>query len=601
MRSGLAALSVILMWVGLAVSAQSPPASAKANASVDFSRDIRPILEANCFECHGPKKSRGRLRLDVKASAFKGGNTGPAVIANDSDQSLMVRRVLGLDGEDRMPLDEDPLPDSQIALLRAWIDQGAVWPDDGATAGRRSEDSGHWAYRAPVRPPLPHVSHNDWVRTPIDAFILARLEKEGLKPSPEASKTALLRRVSLDLIGLPPTIAEIDAFVADQRPDAYEIVVDRLLASPHYGERWARPWLDLARYADSNGYEKDALRTMWKYRDWVIKALNEDMPFDRFTIEQIAGDMLPKATNDQRIASGFHRNTQLNQEGGIDVEEARWEALLDRVNTTATVWLGSTVACAQCHNHKYDPFSQRDYYRLLAFFDNVEYSVFGKPGGDHFIHEPTLDLPSPEQAKQRDALTSEMARLNATLSAPGAEIDAGQAGWEAAQQAAVSAWALLQPERVGAGAATLAVQPDGSVLASGLHRGRDEYQVDVTVPAGRTTGFRLEALPDPSLPKGGPGRDHYGNFALTGFAVDRLDAAGGATRLTFDDVKTDDGRAADVKALIELTPRPYLSEDPYGWAIDATRDDTRTPRQIVFVPEAPGAGPPGTNACDLVV
>ena len=386
---------------------------------------------------------------------------------------------------------------------------------------------------------------------------------------------------------MPPTLAEIDAFVADQRPDAYEIVVDRLLASPHYGERWARPWLDLARYADSNGYEKDALRTMWKYRDWVIKALNEDMPFDRFTIEQIAGDMLPKATDDQRIASGFHRNTQLNQEGGIDVEEARWEALLDRVNTTATVWLGSTVACAQCHNHKYDPFSQRDYYRLLAFFDNVEYSVFGKPGGDHFIQEPTLDLPSPEQAARRDALTSELATLNATLGAPGAEIDAGQAAWEAAQQAALSAWTSLQPERVGAGAATLAVQPDGSVLASGLHRGRDEYEVDVTLPAGRTTGLRLEALPDPSLPKGGPGRDHYGNFVLTGFAVDRLDEAGSATRLTFNDVKTDDGSAGDVKALIQLTPRPYLSEDPDGWAIDATRDDTRVPRQIVFVPGKP--------------
>ena len=335
-RSSLAVLSVILMGVGLAVSAQSPPASAKASAdkagpqataSVDFARDIRPILEANCFECHGAKKARGRLRLDLKAAALKGGNTGPALIAHDSDESLMVRRVLGLDGEDRMPLDEDPLPESQIAMLRAWIDQGAVWPDDGSTTTSRAQDAGHWAYRAPVRPPVPRVSRTDWARTPIDAFILARLEKAGLQPSPEASRTALLRRVSLDLIGLPPTLAEIDAFVADTRPDAYDKVVDRLLASPHYGERWARPWLDLARYADSNGYEKDALRTMWKYRDWVINALNEDMPFDRFTIEQIAGDMLPKATNDQRIASGFHRNTQLNQEGGIDVEEARWEAL----------------------------------------------------------------------------------------------------------------------------------------------------------------------------------------------------------------------------------------------------------------------------------
>ncbi|MBK5296903.1 MAG: PSD1 domain-containing protein, partial [Vicinamibacteria bacterium] len=583
MRSGLAVISVVLMWVGLAVSAQSPTQEQKASASVDFSRDIRPILEANCFECHGTKKSRGRLRLDFKVAAFKGGNTGPALVAHNSDESLMVRRVLGLDGEDRMPLDEDPLPDAQIALLRIWIDQGAVWPDDGSMTTAHAEDRGHWAYRTPVRPAIPRVSRTDWVRTPIDAFILAGLEKEGLRPSPEADRTALLRRVSLDLIGLPPTPAEIDAFVADQRPDAYETVVDRLLASPHYGERWARPWLDLARYADSNGYEKDALRTMWKYRDWVIKALNDDMPFDRFTIEQIAGDMLPKATVDQRIASGFHRNTQLNQEGGIDVEEARWEALLDRVNTTATVWLGSTIACAQCHNHKYDPFSQRDYYRLLAFFDNAEYTVFGKEGSDHWIQEATLDLPSPEQTARRDTLTAELTTLNATLKSPGAEIDAGQAPWEAAQQALLSAWTSLPLTRVHAGAATLAIQPDGSVLASGLHKGRDEYQVDVTLPAGRITGLRLEALPDPSLPKGGPGRDHYGNFVLAGFAADRLDDVGNPTRLTFNDVKTDDGNAADVKALIQLTPRPYLAEDPSGWAIDATRDDTRVPRQIVFV------------------
>jgi mono/diheme cytochrome c family protein len=593
MRSLLAALGVILMGVGLSVSAQPPPVAAKASAdapqtpkaasSVDFARDILPILEANCVECHGPKKSRGRLRLDVKASAFKGGNTGPALVANDSERSLMVRRVLGLDGEDRMPLDEDPLPDSQIALLKAWIDRGAEWPDDGSMTSARDESPSHWAYRVPERPRIPHVAQTAWVRTPIDAFILARLEKEGLHPAKEAGKEALLRRVSLDLIGLPPTPAEIDAFLSDSQPDAYERVVDRLLASPHYGERWARPWLDLARYADSNGYEKDALRTMWKYRDWVINALNEDMPFDRFTIEQLAGDMLPKASNDQRIASGFHRNTQLNQEGGIDVEEARWEALLDRVNTTATVWLGSTIACAQCHNHKYDPFSQRDYYRLLAFFDNVEYSVFGQPGSDHWIQEPTLDLPSPDQTARRDALTAELARLNATLKAPGAEIDAGQPSWEAAQQAATSAWSVLTPSAAKAGSATLTTRPDGSVLASGLHVGVDRYEIDVTLPAGRVTALRLEALPDPSLPKGGPGRDHYGNFVLSGFAADRLGEAGDATPLTFNDVKTDDGSAADVKTLIQLTPRRYLQEDLTGWNIDATKDETRVPRQLVFV------------------
>ena len=254
------------------------------------------------------------------------------------------------------------------------------------------------------------------------------------------------------------------------------------------------------------------------------------------------------------------------------------------MNTTATVWLGSTIACAQCHNHKYDPFSQRDYYRLLAFFDNGEYEVLGKPGSDHWIQEPTLDLPSPEQTAARDALTAELATLNATLATPGAEVDAGQAPWEAAQLAASSAWTTLMPSQARAGAAALAAQPDGSVLASGLHAGRDEYQIEVVLPAGRTTALRIEALPDASLPKGGPGRDHYGNFVLSGFAADRLGESGEATRLTFNDVKTDDRSGGDVKALIQLTPRPsYLSEDTSGWAIDATRDDTRVPRQIVFV------------------
>ena len=334
----------LITVVALNASSQTPAAA----PAVDFVRDVRPILESRCYECHGPRKVKGRLRLDLKSSAIKGGLTGPAVIPGNADDSLLVRRVLGLDGEDRMPKDKDPLPDPQVALLRAWIAQGAAWPDDGPTtaaaaaAAAPEEDlPQHWAYRRPVRPTPPAVTHKAWVRNPIDQFVAARLEKEGLEPSPEASKEALIRRVSLDLVGLPPTPAEIDAFVADTAPDAYERLVDRLLASPHYGERWARPWLDLARYADSNGYEKDDLRTMWKYRDWVIKALNDDLPFDQFTIEQIAGDMLPNPTADQLIASGFHRNTQLNQEGGIDVEEARWETLLDRVNTTGTVWLGS--------------------------------------------------------------------------------------------------------------------------------------------------------------------------------------------------------------------------------------------------------------------
>ena len=416
----------MMAGAGLTAGAQTP-----APGPVDYARDVQPILEARCYECHGPKKQKGHLRLDSKVSAFKGGETGPAVIPGDPDQSIMIRRLLGLDGEDRMPKDKDPLPADQIALLKSWIALGAAWtgpepaPVTATAAADADAASEHWAYRRPKRPTPPTVSRPDWVRNPIDQFVLARLDREHLGPAPEASREALIRRVSLDLVGLPPTPAETDAFLADTRPDAYDRLVDRLLASPHYGERWARPWLDMARYADSNGYEKDRLRTMWKYRDWVINALNDDMPFDEFTIEQLAGDMLAHPTPDQLIATGFNRNTLLNQEGGIDVEEARWETLLDRVNTTGTVWLGTTIGCAQCHNHKYDPFSQRDYYRLLAFFDNGEYVVKGQPGSDHWIEEPSLDLPTPEQAKTRDALVAELDTLNHRLTDPSEELDTG--------------------------------------------------------------------------------------------------------------------------------------------------------------------------------
>jgi hypothetical protein len=404
-----------------------------------------------------------------------------------------------------------------------------------------------------------------------------------------------LRRVSLDLIGLPPTPAETDAFLTDSAPDAYERVVDRLLASPHYGERWARPWLDLARYADSNGYEKDALRTMWKYRDWVIKALNDDMPFDRFTVEQLAGDMLPNATPDQLIASGFHRNTLLNQEGGIDVEEARWETLVDRVNTTATVWLGSTIACAQCHNHKYDPFSQRDYYRLLAFFDNVEYSVFGKPGGDHWIQEATIDLPTPEQEKRRAALDAELKTLEARLNDPDEKIDAAYPAWQKAMRETDSMWTPIAPDKADADSATMTIQADRSVLASGKHPGVDRYRIEGPITEGSITGIRLEAIPDESLPKGGPGRDAYGNFVVTGFKAELISSDSKAMPLAFADATADDWTNSKVSDLIKMTAASRNDDLPPGWAIDATRDPHRLRRQAVFVPEAPFQVAPGTR------
>src|SRR5215510_8949226 len=413
-------------------------ARAMPQRRIDFKRQIEPIFARSCYQCHGAKKSMGQLRLDGKESALKGGLSGAAIIPGDSKQSLLVKRILGEGAEARMPMAGAPLTPAQIALIRRWIDQGANWSGDGQSTiinkqGPQSAIKRHWAYVKPVRPVAPRVKNQSWVRNPIDAFILARLEKEGLSPSPEADKSTLLRRVYLDLIGLPPSVKEIDEFLADNSPDAYEKVVDRLLSSQHYGERWARPWLDLARYADSNGYEKDNLRVAWKYRDWVINAFNKDMPFDQFTIEQIAGDMLPGATADQKIATGFHRNTMVNQEGGIDPEESRFETLIDRVNTTATVWLGSTIACAQCHNHKYDPFSQKDYYRLMAFFDNAEYQIgYQSPNDDNsrYILEPQLSLPTPEQEEKRKALDDEIKRLEAKLKTQTPELDAGQALWE---------------------------------------------------------------------------------------------------------------------------------------------------------------------------
>ena len=590
-----AALTVGLATGGFAIGGRAEvPPPAQTQPAVDFDKDIRPIFEQHCYECHGPKKSRGRLRLDSPAAGLKGGVSGPALIAGDADSSLLVRRVLGLDGEDRMPLDKDPLPEPQIALLRTWIAQGAAWPGDAGPAAdptstqtAASAAPEHWAYVAPRRPTPPTVKASDWVRNPIDQFILARLEKEGLQPSHEASREALIRRLSLDLIGLPPMPADIDAFLADPAPDAYERVVDRLLASPHYGERWARPWLDLARYADSNGYEKDALRTMWKYRDWLIKALNDDMPFDRFTIEQLAGDMLPNATTDQLIASGFHRNTLLNQEGGIDVEEARWETLVDRVNTTSTVWLGSTIACAQCHNHKYDPFSQRDYYRLLAFFDNVEYSVFGKPGGDRWIHEPTIDLPTPEQEKRRATLAAELKTLEARMDDPDEKIDAAYPAWEQSMRETDAMWTAVPPDKARADAATLTAQEDGSVIASGKHPGVDRYQVEGPIKEGLVTGIRLEAIPDESLPQGGPGRDAYGNFVVTGFKVELITTDGKTAPVTFADAVADDWTNGKVTDLLKMTAASRNDDLPPGWAIDATRDPHRLRRQAVFVLSSP--------------
>jgi hypothetical protein len=336
--------------------------------AADFERDIRPILEKRCTMCHGAAQQQSGLRLDRREDAFKGGYSGPGIIPRKPAESLVFQMIsTGRDGRTMPP--GPRLSVAEVARIREWIDGGAEWPlDRTAAVPEVRPKSGHWAFQSVRKPRTPSAGAN-----PIDAFVLARLAKEGVAPSPEADPFTLLRRASLDLTGLPPTPAEVDAFLNDRSPGAYERLVDRLLASPHYGEKWARHWLDLARHADSDGYEQDGIRiNAWRYRDWVIRAFNRNMPFDRFTVEQIAGDLLPGATVDQRAATGFHRNTLTSREGGIDVEQLRDEQVMDRTNTVATVWLGLTVECARCHDHKYDPITQRDYYQLFAFLNRAE-------------------------------------------------------------------------------------------------------------------------------------------------------------------------------------------------------------------------------------
>jgi len=348
-----------------------------AQAAVDYVTEVKPILARNCYKCHGAAEQKGELRLDTAALALKGGDRGVVIVPGKSSESLLVQAVRGVAPKlKQMPLKMSALTDEQIAVIAKWIDEGAVGPakEEPQKIGADS----HWSFQAPKRPALPQVKDTSWPKNPIDYFILAKLEEKGIKPSPEANPVTLQRRAALDVTGLPPKLAEVAAYQSGKL--TYEQWVAQLMASPHFGEKWARHWLDGARYADSNGYSIDAPRQIWKYRDWVINAMNRDMPFDQFTIEQIAGDMLPNATQDQKIATGFHRNTQINQEGGIDKEQFRIESIYDRVATTSTVFLGLTVSCAQCHDHKFDPILQKEYYQMFAFLNNAD--------------EPTLNVPS---------------------------------------------------------------------------------------------------------------------------------------------------------------------------------------------------------------
>ncbi len=354
------------------------PASGLMAQNVDFVRDIDPILRKRCQTCHGAVTQMSGLRLDNREAALKGGTSGAVLIPGDSSSSKLFRLVSGGEGNKVMPPSGSRLSVQEVELLRRWIEQGVVWPSSQTTT-EKSRPS-HWSFQPVGRPQAPPTRNQTWSRNPIDSFVLARLEREGIEPSAEASRRTLIRRVSFDLTGLPPTPEEVEAFLRDNRPDAYERLVDRLIASPHFGERWARHWLDLARYADSDGYEKDYVRpNAWRWRHWVIEAFNQDKPFDQFTVEQIAGDLLPGTTLDQKIGTGFHRNTLTNREGGVNIEQFRVEQVVDRAATVGTVWLGLTVGCAQCHDHKYDPIRQKDFYQLYAFFNSADEDEIDAP------------------------------------------------------------------------------------------------------------------------------------------------------------------------------------------------------------------------------
>ncbi len=507
-----AAIAVVLFG-GVAPAADRP----------SFNRDIRPILADSCFQCHGAdeKQRKAGLRLDVSEIAFKPAESGAtAIVPGKPDASELLKRLLSNDDSVRMPPPNSgkTVSPAQIATLKRWIADGA-------------EYQGHWAFIPPTRPAVPIVAGtlrvpSDGTRSvpatnhPIDQFILIRLDQAGLKPSLEADKTTLIRRVTLDLTGLPPTPSEVDAVLTDTSDNAYEKVVDRLLKSPRYGEQMARPWLDMARYADSNGFQVDSSRFQWPWRDWIINAFNSNMPFDQFTIEQLAGDLLPNPTQSQIVATGFNRNHRLNGEGGLIAEEWRVETVIDRVETTGMTWLGLTFNCCRCHDHKYDPISQRDFYSMFAFFNNVTES--GTLQGESKNTEPTISVPTAEQDAELKRLDEAIAAANVRVTEEAKRLPELIAAWEPGfrkkllAEENVAVWSPLQPTDVkSAGGAKLTKQADGTYLASGKNPPHDVYTITAPIAAGQFSGLLLDTLPDDALPMKSLGRFSNGNFVLS--------------------------------------------------------------------------------------
>jgi mono/diheme cytochrome c family protein len=475
-KSVLAALAVLAVGWRADLRAASKLAPA---VTVDFNRDIRPILSENCFKCHGPddEARKAKLRFDLRTEALKPAKSGKeAIVPGSPEKSELVARITATDPDDRMPplKSGKKLDAKQIELLRRWIGEGARY----AT---------HWAYVKPERPALPLVRNKRWARNAVDRFILARLEKEGLHPSAAADQYTLIRRVSLDLTGLPPTLEEVDQFVRDKNLNAYDALVDRLLTKPSFGEHWARLWLDLARYADSAGYADDPPRTIWAYRDYVIKAFNANKPFDRFTVEQIAGDLLDDSDEEDKVATAFHRNTMTNNEGGTTDEEFRNAAVVDRVNTTMSVWMATSMGCAQCHTHKYDPITQQEYFRFLAFFNNTQ-------DADLKDESPVLELFTPEQQEKRKQLQQDIARIEKAFKTPTPTLSNSQAKWEE-HFPRERPWLSLKPMTMKARDGGLIVPAENNAVKITPQQRVEQYTLELPLTAESISGLRVEALP----------------------------------------------------------------------------------------------------------
>lgn len=563
---------------------------AGAAEKVRFNRDVRPILSDTCFHCHGPdeKERKGGLRLDLRAEAIKPAKSGAtAIVPGKPEHSEIINRILSKDEEEVMPPNKlhKNLTPAQKETLNNWVAQGA-------------EYEGHWAFIKPSRAEPPQHTSN-----PIDGFLRAKLTEAGMKPSAPASKETLIRRVTLDLTGLPPSPADVHAFLNDTQTGSYERVVDRLLASAAYGEHMAAPWLDLARYADSNGFQSDTSREMWHWRDWLIGAFNRNLPFDQFTIEQLAGDMLPSATKDQIIATGFNRNHRLNGEGGRIVEEWFAETVIDRVETTGLTWMALTLNCCRCHDHKYDPISQKEFYQLFSYFNSCdETGVLGEFGGSAATRQggntqPVLFLPTEEQTRKLTALNESIKTVERDLSAARKELPKAIEAWENefTTQLTEPASRWSSPEVLQArslGGATLSAQDDGSLIAEGKNPPNDTYEISLKTGGSQFTGLQLEVIPNPASPSKSLGRSAGGNFVLTGVEVDvRAPGAADPFIVTFTRAETDyEQKGYEVAKIVEGQPKsakgkraPDMKTGKVGWAVDGADPAKKVIRRSLFV------------------